>query len=75
MMFRLVNAPGGLGWPPAVFWSATLVEMQLGLEGQQGKFSSQPFVSREEVRRMAVAHGKRKSLKTDPRATNWSNRK
>jgi len=74
-MFRLANARDGLGWAPDVFWSATIAEMQLALEGLQGKFASRPIATREELRRLAAAHGQRKSLKTDPRATNWTERK
>ena len=52
-----------LGWSPYVFWNATAAEFELALEGLQGRFSGGPIVSREEIRRAAIAHGQRPSLR------------
>jgi hypothetical protein len=71
MLFRIATAPDRLGWTPAVFWAATAAEIEMALEGLHGKFQSQSFISREELRRLAAAHGKKRSLKEDPRATEW----
>ncbi|MDX3929225.1 MAG: hypothetical protein QHC90_25915 [Shinella sp.] len=40
----------------------------MALEGLSGKFHSGSFISREEVRRIAAAFGKRRSLKENPNA-------
>jgi hypothetical protein len=42
------------------------VEFEMALEGLSGKMSSAPFISREEVRRLAAEHGVRPSLKANP---------
>ncbi|MBO0142259.1 phage tail assembly chaperone [Agrobacterium sp. Ap1] len=55
-----------LGWSPAVFWDATAAEMELVIEGLQGRFSGGANISREEVRRAAAAHGKKPSLRKRP---------
>lgn len=44
------------------------MELEMALEGLGGKFGAQPFISREEVRRIAASFGKRRSLKENPAA-------
>ncbi|MBP1873545.1 hypothetical protein J2Z19_003260 [Ensifer adhaerens] len=59
-------SPKLLGWSPEIFWHATAAEFEMALEGLSGKMSSAPFISREEVRRLAAEHGVRPSLKANP---------
>ncbi|WP_245423481.1 hypothetical protein [Rhizobium subbaraonis] len=54
-----------------MFWKSTAVELEMALEGLAGKFGTQPFISREEVRRIAASFGKRRSLKENPAAQVW----
>lgn len=69
MLYRIAVSPQKLGWAPSVFWAATIAEFEMALEGLSGDMRQQPFISREEVRRIAVAHGKKPSLRSDPRVT------
>lgn len=69
MLYRVAVSPERLGWSPSIFWSATLAEFEMALEGLSGDIGQQPFISREEVRRIAVAHGKKRSLRDNPRVT------
>lgn len=69
MLYRIATSPKLLGWTPPVFWAATMAEFAMALEGLSGDVGQKPFISREEVRRLALAHGKKPSLRTDPRAT------
>lgn len=61
-------SPQRLGWSPSTFWKATIAEMDMALEGLNGNVGTQSTISREEVRRLALAHGKKPSLRNDPRA-------
>jgi hypothetical protein len=63
-MFRVAVARGGLGWSPAEFWSATLVEFEMALQAMRGEFKPGPFISRERVAEIARAWGLRKSIRT-----------
>jgi hypothetical protein len=69
MFFRLAMSPDRLGWTPEVFWKSTAQEFEMATEGLSGRFGSQPAFSREEIRRIAAAHGKRRSLRENPNAT------
>jgi hypothetical protein len=57
-----------LGWSPETFWKATAAEFEMTLEGLSGNVRGGPFISREEVRRIAAEHGVRPSLKSNPNA-------
>jgi hypothetical protein len=67
MLFRIATSPRRLGWAPATFWKATAAELDMAMEGLTENFKAAPFISREEVRRIAAQHGKRRSLREDPR--------
>ncbi|NVP54457.1 phage tail assembly chaperone [Mycoplana rhizolycopersici] len=66
MAFRIATSPSHLGWRPAEFWNATLVEFNLALEGLTGGFQAPTAFSREAVRRIAAASGKSKSIRKLP---------
>ena len=53
---RLVPV-GGLGWPPATFWSATLAEFHQAMKGQAGDFAERPTITQADARRIALQHG------------------
>lgn len=55
-----------LSWSPRDFWEATAAEMDLVIEGLQGRFTGGVSVTREEVRRAAAAFGQRKSIRNKP---------
>ncbi|MDW9823004.1 phage tail assembly chaperone [Sinorhizobium meliloti] len=57
-----------LGWSPETFWKATAAEFEMTVEGLSGNGRGGPFISREEVRRIAAEHGVRPSLKSNPNA-------
>ncbi|WP_085032257.1 phage tail assembly chaperone [Ensifer aridi] len=57
-----------LGWSPETFWRATAAELEMAMEGLAGNVRGGPFISREEVRRIAAEHGVRPSLKANPNA-------
>lgn len=48
-----------LGWSPEMFWKATAAEFEMTVEGLSGNVRGGPFISREEVRRIAAEHGVR----------------
>lgn len=68
MLFRIAVSPKGLGWSPATFWSSTAAEFEMGMEGLAGDFKAAPFISREEVRRIAAAYEPRPSIASRPDA-------
>lgn len=72
MLFRIAVSPERLAWSPAMFWNATASEFEMAMEGLAGDFKAAPFISREEIRRMAIAHGSRPSLKDNPKAVSLS---
>ncbi|RVG29930.1 phage tail assembly chaperone [Sinorhizobium meliloti] len=67
-LYRLATNPKMLGWSPETFWNATAAEFEMTVEGLSGNVRGRPFISREEVRRIAAEHGVRPSLKSNPKA-------
>lgn len=74
MLFRIAVSPERLAWSPEMFWCATGAEFEMALEGLAGDYKAAPFISREEIRRLAIAHGTKPSLRTNPNAVSLSAR-
>ncbi|KQY20790.1 hypothetical protein ASD32_05085 [Rhizobium sp. Root483D2] len=74
MLFRIAVSPERLAWLPATFWIATGAELEMALEGLAGDYKAAPFISREEIRRLAVAHGTKPSLRSHPNVVSLSER-
>jgi len=72
MLFRIAVSPERLAWTPETFWNATGAEFEMAMEGLAGDYKAAPFISREEIRRLAVAHGTKPSLRNNPKAVSLS---
>ena len=61
-MFRVAMS-SRIGWTPRTFWHATALEMEMAIDGAQGRFRPGPFISRDRVAEIARAHGRRQSIR------------
>lgn len=50
---------GGLGWTPALFWTATLMEFEQAARGRSGGDDDRPSITQADARRIALQHGKK----------------